>query len=108
MTTTRETQTVTVAKTVTTSTTCDGCGLVVDGEAPEDWVFVGTRHHDWGNDSHESCEVYDACSPACYFTVMSQFVIANSGSKTAEMDGDIGIAFAARILEYLRCKRLGE
>ena len=56
-----------------TSVTCDGCGKTVS-EEQDDWYCFSSYHEDWGNDSIESQEYWDACSGACYLKVVRKVV----------------------------------
>lgn len=47
---------------------CDICKKKIEPEkhyGVYDYFKITTHHHDWGNDSIESYEYYDACSPEC-------------------------------------------
>ena len=57
---------------VTIGRICDYCGKEIkpiDTYRPNsdeyNYFYICTHHHDWGNDSIESYESFDACSPEC-------------------------------------------
>lgn len=58
-----------VKKNAVQSTLCDACGKRAEGD-PDDWVGVRWGHNDWGNDSVESGDDWDACSPACLLKLL--------------------------------------
>ena len=51
--------------------TCDICGAKVD---PSNYFHFYTHHHDWGNDSIDSLETFDACSPGCMIQFASKYL----------------------------------
>lgn len=63
-----------VEKRVVVGVTCDGCQKRVDGSNPEGWYSFWSAHNDWGNDSIDSDEDWDACSWACYLAVVARVV----------------------------------
>jgi len=94
-------ETKTVTKKVKVGTKCDICGRESrDPNEYGDWHYADTRHGDWGNDSHESAEYYDVCSPACYLKLMRLAVLDLGGSRTGELD-DVPIAFVKGIVDAL-------
>lgn len=53
---------------------CDVCGKIIYDSRKDDgilmhnnqhWWSLTTGHNDWGNDSIDSVEQYDICSPEC-------------------------------------------
>ena len=44
---------------------CDICGK----EIHKEYWLITTHHNDWGNDSCESYECFDACSPECAYSM---------------------------------------
>lgn len=67
-----------IVKKVVVSTTCDHCGKVAEGrktyggdrDTPEGWHHFWSGHSDWGNDSVEAHEDWDACSWECYVAIV--------------------------------------
>lgn len=57
---------------------CDICGEIVD---ESNWFRINTRHYDWGNDSVESLETRDACSPKCVLKFTEEYVSDSYNSK---------------------------
>ena len=39
------------------------------------YFLIITHHNDWGNDSGDSYEEYDACSPECVMAFTSKYVV---------------------------------
>lgn len=60
-----------VPKYVVTFTDCDQCGRTESGE-PDDWIGIDFGHHDWGNDSVESGDHWDACSAPCLLALVAR------------------------------------
>jgi hypothetical protein len=60
-----------VPRQIVTATTCDGCGKT-DGPSPDGWNHFSSHHSDWGNDSVDSYDYWDACSFACYLQIVSK------------------------------------
>lgn len=61
---------------------CDICKAVIyekkyDTESsagdPIQYYRVTTGHHDWGNDSVDSIDTYDICSPECMAVIMGKY-----------------------------------
>lgn len=67
------TKTVRVPKQQIVSTVCDVCGKREDG-SPGGWVHLQYGHGDWGNDSVDSWETQDTCSPACFVGAIRKIV----------------------------------
>lgn len=55
--------------TVQTGTKCDCCGIIINEILPKTWHHFDSHHGDWGNDSHESYEYFDACSAKCFIEI---------------------------------------
>ncbi len=93
---------VTEEKEVITSVRCDNCGKIATKEyTPDSWYRFSSFHREWGNDSIDSYEYYDVCSPECY---IEKFII-----EVAEMEhiqsgkvADMEIQFARRLAEYFK------
>lgn len=49
---------------------CDVCGAEIKG--PHWSIFTG--HNDWGNDSSDSHEYYDACSRECLNKLIDDYI----------------------------------
>lgn len=86
---------------VVVETTCDGCGKRAQGD-PEDWLHFSSSHGDWGNDSIESVEHHDACSAACFLTIVARIVddyhVGDYGPPTLEV-ADFNWQFLTGLLE---------
>jgi len=71
---------------------CDICGKEIPptviphryGEPIHDYYEVTTHHDDWGNDSVESYERFEACSPECANKLWEKY-IRDSAGKTNTM-----------------------
>lgn len=61
----------TVRREKVTSRVCDVCYKTVD---PENYFRITTSHCDWGNDSVDSYEFYDACCPECLLEFTESYV----------------------------------
>ena len=61
---------------VTVGRICDFCNkeiLPVDGKRC-DYFYITTSHRDWGNDSVDSYEHYDACSAGCALGLADKYL----------------------------------
>lgn len=45
---------------------CDVCGKLAGEPYPKNWFHFSHGHSEWGNDSGDSFEVFDVCSPECF------------------------------------------
>ena len=50
---------------------CDFCQKEIDCS---NWFLITTGHHDWGNDSIDSVEHYDACSSRCTIGFAEKYI----------------------------------
>lgn len=99
----RQTEWVTSEQEVTVAYKCDNCGKQVGtNHLPKDWHSFTSYHDEWGNDSVDSLESYDVCSPQCYKSMLS-FVVDNrlNGYRTAKIDG-MNIVFAKLLIESFK------
>jgi hypothetical protein len=69
-------------------------------KAADPWHHFQSGHSDWGNDSVESWESCDACSPACYLQLVAQEVERLEQYPSATID-DMPIKFAAALLRHI-------
>lgn len=98
----KETKEVTEVKSVTVGHKCDNCGKVHNGQFPDEWHHFSSHHNEWGNDSIDSYEYYDVCSPECYVKKLTEVVEGEmSGRYDGEVD-DMEIQFARRMVEYFK------
>lgn len=101
----RKTRIEQVAKPVIYQTVCDHCGKAEGGEDPEGWHHFSTGHSDWGNDSIESFEQWDACSGSCYLALLKQVVedydpkVQGAGPTLNISSYDFDLGFAKSLLE---------
>lgn len=51
-----------------------GAGDQVEGRDEPGWHHFSSSHGEWGNDSVESFEYHDACSWACYLTIVRRLL----------------------------------
>lgn len=79
----RKEQTITQVTDVLIARKCDICGKIIEKVKHECWGGTGdlynyflitTHHNDWGNDSIESYEHYDACCPDCVIKFTEKYV----------------------------------
>ena len=69
---------------------CDVCGKEIPptaiphrcGEPIHDYYEVTTHHNDWGNDSVDSYEHFDACSPGCACKLWERYIRESAGMNT--------------------------
>ena len=62
---------------------CDICGKEIppSGEQVYDYYEVTTHHNDWGNDSVDSYEHFDACSPDCAYKLWKESIHNSAGAR---------------------------
>ena len=71
---------------------CDVCGkdippiVILDrcGEPGYDYYEVKTHHNDWGNDSVDSYEYFDACSPDCAYKLWEEYIRDSAGARNTK------------------------
>lgn len=89
----------TVETSVVVGYRCDRCDQEADN--PTDWATVSHHHSEWGNDSCDSHETFDLCSPKCYLEQLRSSVDSLEGySRTGNVD-DKPVGFVAALLAYL-------
>lgn len=83
---------------VTIARKCDVCGNIHNGKhTPDEWHCFSSSHNEWGNDSIDSFEQHEVCSPKCYWVKMKQCVNDLDGYNDAEIDS-FEIQFARRLV----------
>ena len=79
---------------VTVKRICDNCGKEitishVTGYGDRyNYFHITTHHHDWGNDSIDSYESYDACCPTCALEMAKKYLTnayPDCNTKTIEI-----------------------
>jgi len=82
-----------VKEEVTVKRICDNCGKEIaishrTGYGNQyNYFCITTHHYDWGNDSIESYESYDACCPTCALELAEKYLTkAYSGNNTKEIE----------------------
>ena len=67
----------------------DGVKCDICGNEENNMDSVKMQHNDWGNDSVDSYESVDYCSPKCYKKALQNFLCDEDfiGSTTAEFNG---------------------
>lgn len=71
---------------------CDICGKEIPptviphiyGEPVYDYYEITTHHNDWGNDSVESYEYFDACSPECANKLCEKYICDSAGKMNTK------------------------
>lgn len=102
----REKKEVTETKEVIVGCKCDNCGLITheltsDGYRPKDWHQFNSHHHDWGNDSSDSYEYYDACSPKCFMALLTSALEDLKDHQDTGEIADMPYQFAKRLVYEL-------
>lgn len=59
---------------------CDVCGAEIKGPH---WSIT-TGHNDWGNDSCDSVEYYDACSRSCFNKLIDDYINKTDDRLTSQ------------------------
>jgi len=82
-----------VQEEVTVKRICDNCGKEITISRKTglgnqyNYFLITTHHHDWGNDSIESYEYYDACCPTCALEMAEKYLVnAYSDRNTKEIE----------------------
>lgn len=88
----------TVTQSVIVGYKCDVCGK--ESERAEDWATMAHHHSQWGNDSCDSVENFDLCSPECYLIQLRSSADEMSSYYTAEID-DKPLAFVQRLIKWI-------
>jgi hypothetical protein len=82
---------------------CDICQkeiLSIKNNLPDGWLNFSHSHKDWGNDSIDSIEYFDVCSPECFIKQIRASLKeyeCYDGAEVAHMD----FPFAVKFIEYL-------
>lgn len=98
----KEIKEVTEVKMVTIGRKCDVCGTIHEGrDLPDEWHSFNHHHNEWGNDSVDSYEYHEVCSPKCYWEKFKYCVKDLTGYTNAKID-DFEIQFARLLLENNR------
>ena len=96
-----ETKQVTETKMVTVARKCDVCGKVHKGKrTPNEWHAFNHHHNEWRNDSVDSYEYHEVCSPECYVVKFKECVKDLEGRTNAKVD-DFEIQFARKLVNLL-------
>jgi len=97
----KERKEVTEVKMVTIARKCDVCGKIHKGKyTPDEWHTFSHSHNEWGNDSVDSIEHHEVCSPKCYLVKFKECIKDLSGRNSAEIDS-FDIKFARLLIENL-------
>lgn len=82
-----------VKEEVTVERICDNCGKkiaishITGLDNQYNYFRITTHHHDWGNDSIDSYESYDACCPTCALEMTEKYLSnAYKGCNTKEIE----------------------
>jgi len=93
---------VTRVKNIIAGYKCDSCAKEINEERlPDEWHHFASGHNEWGNDSYESYESYDVCSPKCYVEKLTKVVGEMEDIYDGKVD-DMEIQFAKRIVNYYK------
>lgn len=90
-----------VLKKVVVQTECDHCHKRENGDEPGGWHHFSAGHSDWGNDSIESYDTFDACTASCWLALIRKIVEDYEpirGEPTLMVDG-FDYTFARDLLD---------
>ena len=87
-----ETKKIVVIQDCIVSKKCDVCGKEIPptviphkyGEPVYDYYEVTTHHNDWGNDSVDSYEYFDVCSPDCANKLWEEYIHDSAGTPNSK------------------------
>ena len=95
----REQREVTELKVITIAVKCDVCEKInKESDIPSEWHGFNHHHNEWGNDSIDSYEYHDVCSPKCYWIKFKECVDDLDGYSDAKVD-NFEIQFARLLIE---------
>lgn len=79
---------ITYKKEVITGCKCDVCNKEI--KSRQNYWRLTTHHNDWGNDSIDSYEHYDLCSPECIKVKLNEYYkeCENSNTQCFELKQD--------------------
>lgn len=98
----KETKEVTETKEVVIAHKCDVCGKEHKGNYfPDDWHSFSSSHNHWGNDSVDSLEYHEVCSPKCYIKKLGECVDEFENFSDAKID-EFDIQFARKFVNYIK------
>jgi hypothetical protein len=93
-------KTITETKFVVVGHECDVCGKIHEGNnIPNEWHLFNHHHNEWGNDSIESYEYHEVCSPKCYWEKFKECVNLLNGKSDAKID-EFEIQFARKLIDF--------
>jgi|GEM_PF-4304635 len=93
---------VTKVKNVVIGYKCDNCGKEVSQTRfPDEWHQFRSGHNEWGNDSYESIERNQVCSPDCYVEKLIKLVDEMENINDGQV-GDMQIKFAKRMVNFIK------
>lgn len=75
---------------------CDGCSRT-EGDldkVADTWAIITWWHTAWGNDSVDSHERVDVCSPPCYWRMISKALKQNEGRQGGTIESECPDLFA--------------
>lgn len=99
----RDKKEVTEIKEVTIGYKCDVCGNVIDTKNfPDEWHMFSSNHNEWGNDSIDSYEYYQVCSPECYVKKFIEIVDSEMEDRYDAKIDEMEIQFARKMSEYFK------
>jgi hypothetical protein len=94
---------VTSKQEVTIGYKCDCCGKEINAtQLPNEWHNFNSHHDEWGNDSIDSYEYYDVCSPKCYRDKMIQIVEGEYKNRKWATIDEKDIQFARLLVETFK------
>lgn len=94
---------VTSKQEVTIGYKCDCCGKeIYETQLPREWHNFNSNHDEWGNDSVDSYEYYDVCSPKCYKDKIIEIVEGEYKNRKFATIDEKSIQFARLLVEYFK------
>lgn len=102
----KEKKIVTQEKDVTIGYKCDACGKIHHGNFPNEWHFFSIEHREWGNDSIDSYESFEVCSPQCYINKISDIINGEYSDKFDAKIDSMEIQFARNFIELYPTEKL--
>jgi len=97
----QERKEVIVSTLITAAYICDICGAEHIGDIiPNNWHEFSHHHSGWGNDSCDSIEHFQVCSPKCYAIRIRESIKEVGEYGGAEIDG-LDIPFAQNLSDSI-------
>ncbi len=80
---------------------CDCCGKMAGEPFPKKWFNFSHGHSEWGNDSVDSYEYFDVCSPECFANQLEKSIDELEGYRRSAKIADMNYDFAKTLYLFM-------